>query len=232
MMTFGQKIVKVMKDCSHVGKDGKNAQQNYAYSSAVAVLERVNRSLCENGLYSSSQIDVIADEMIPGGDKGPKRFCQIKMKLTIHDVDSDKSMTVESLGSSLNNGDKGAAIAQTMALKYAWRNALQISFDDDDPDATENTETFEGAAMSHKTAQVSQPPPAPTKSTFVSIHDSPTTIINSFRTCKNEEEFHMCFTKAKTIWGKLTEDMKKELRTVQASAQKRLGIPFQSRNSA
>lgn len=232
MMTFGQKIVKVMKDCSHVKKDRKNENQNYAYSSAVAVLERVNRSLCENGLYSSSQIDIIADEMIPGGDKGPKRFCQIKMKLTIHDVDSDKSMTVESLGSSLNNGDKGAAIAQTMALKYAWRNALQISFDDDDPDATENTEIFEGTTVLQKPAQASEPPQPPPKSTFVSIHDSPTTIINSFRTCKNEEEFHMCFTKAKNIWGKLTEDMKKELRTVQVSAQKRLGIPFQSRNSA
>ncbi len=144
MMTFGQKIVKVMKDCSHVAKDGKNDHQNYAYSSAVKVLESVNRSLCENGLYSSSQIDVITDEMISGGNNGPRRFCQIKMKLTIHDVDSDKSMTVESLGSSLNNGDKGVAIAQTMALKYAWRNALQIAFGNDEPDATENTEIFEG----------------------------------------------------------------------------------------
>ena len=221
MMTFGQKIVKVMKDCSHVAKDGKNDHQNYAYSSAVKVLERVNRSLCENGLYSSSQIDVIADEMIPGGNNGPKRFCQIKMRLTIHDVDSDKSMTVESLGSSLNNGDKGAAIAQTMALKYAWRNALQISFGDDDPDATENTETFEDS----KPAQQKQYEPK--KSHPNTNGSSPNIIINSFRTCQTEEEYKECFTKAKSMWGKFDDDMKKELRSVQYSAQKRLGIQKQ-----
>lgn len=226
MMTFGQKIVKVMKDCSHVGKDGKNTQQNYAYSSAVAVLERVNRSLCENGLYSSAQIDIIADEMIPGGDKGPKRFCQIKMKLTIHDVDSDKSMTVESLGSSLNNGDKGAAIAQTMALKYAWRNALQISFDDDDPDATENTETFEGSKISQPTQYAPKKPNVTNHDVarFASIHSSPSAIIDSFRTCQTEEEYKECFTKAKSIWGNLDAEGKKELRTVQSYAQKRIGI--------
>ena len=221
MMTFGQKIVKVMKDCSHVAKDGKNAQQNYAYSSAVAVLERVNRSLCENGLYSSSQIDVIADEMIPGGEKGPKRFCQIKMRLTIHDVDSDKTLTVESLGSSLNNGDKGAAIAQTMALKYAWRNSLQISFDDDDPDSTENTETFEGSKI---------PQPAqyePKKSNPGTNGLSPHLVINSFKTCQTEGEYKECFAKAKSMWGKFDDDMKKELRSVQYSAQKRLGIQKQ-----
>ncbi len=221
MMTFGQKIVKVMKDCSHVAKDGKNDHQNYAYSSAVKVLERVNRSLCENGLYSSSQIDVIADEMIPGGNNGPKRFCQIKMRLTIHDVDSDKSMTVESLGSSLNNGDKGAAIAQTMALKYAWRNALQISFGDDDPDATENTEVFED---SKPTQQKQYEPKKPDVARFASIHSSPSAIIDSFRTCKTEEEYKECFTKAKSIWGKLDDEGKKELRTVQSYAQKRIGI--------
>ena len=229
MTTFGQKLIAVMKSCARIHKDGENTHQKYKYSSASAVLEKVNESLCENGLYTSSQIEVISDEMI---DTASKRFCQIKMRLTIYDSDSDKSITVESLGSSLNNGDKGVAIAQTMALKYAWRNILQISFDDDDPDATENTDTFS------KNKEVMIPNKkddlekviSQNEYRNVSLYHSPSQVIQSMRNSVTEEEFERWNDAAKSIWRTLSDSYKEEIRTVQAMTRKRLNIPFKEFN--
>jgi len=53
--------------------------------------------------------------------------------------DANEVMTISGAGSGIDAGDKAIAKAQTMAVKYAWKDTLLIADKDDDPDANTNT---------------------------------------------------------------------------------------------
>ena len=52
MQNIAKKFVEVMKDCSHVAKNGSNDFHRYKYATAADVLEKVNASLTKHGLAS------------------------------------------------------------------------------------------------------------------------------------------------------------------------------------
>lgn len=128
--TLAAKLCKLMKSCGYVQKDGKNTFHNYKYASAANVLEKVNEACVENGVASIPRFEIIREN----GD-----LVTVQCTLTLIDADSTAEYTVISLGSGQDKTDKAVAKAQTMALKYAWMTALNISTGDD-PEADESTD--------------------------------------------------------------------------------------------
>jgi len=138
MNSLRQKLLLVMKECSYIQKDAKNQGQNYTYASAAAVLEKVNESLCTHGIITFVTMELLSDERQEKNGKF-SQYVKVKATITLMDSDSEQRLSTEGLGSASDPVDKAIAKAQTMAMKYAWLNCLNISTGDD-PEADESVD--------------------------------------------------------------------------------------------
>lgn len=133
------KLVQVMKACAYVQKDSENKEQRYKYVSAAAVLEKVNAALVGANMVSIPEFSVVSEKDKPTAKGAVWQLVTVQCKLQIIDADSGETVTVVSLGTGTDPGDKASAKAQTMAIKYAWLTALNIETGDE-PSADERTD--------------------------------------------------------------------------------------------
>jgi hypothetical protein len=150
MQNISKKFVEVMRDCSHVAKNGSNDFHKYKYATAADVLEKVNASLTKHGLASVVTPNILSEQQITTAKGTVENFVTVEVVVTLIDPDSAETLTIKGLGSGQDAGDKAVAKAQTMAIKYAYLNSLAIATSDD-PEAD------------HHTDKVAQPLSAPVK---------------------------------------------------------------------
>lgn len=134
-MGLAKKLLEVMVECGHVSKDGRNNYQNYAYVTAARVNDLVNASLTKNGIVTATNFELLELREVSTKEGKAERLATVKAEITLHDVDSEETLTISGIGSGQDVGDKGVAKAQTMAVKYAWKSTLLIDDASDDPDS-------------------------------------------------------------------------------------------------
>ncbi|ABO51128.1 hypothetical protein Dred_2618 [Desulforamulus reducens MI-1] len=142
MKSIAAKLVQVAKACEYVQKDSTNKEQKYKYVSAAAILGKVNDALVQANMASVPEFSILSEKEKSTSRGGVWQLVTVQCKLTIIDADSGESVTVTSLGTGTDPGDKAVAKAQTMALKYAWLTALNIETGDN-PEADSNTDKTE-----------------------------------------------------------------------------------------
>ena len=142
---IAKKLVAVMSECSHVGKNGLNSYHQYKYATAEDVLCKVNEALTKNKLASvvAPALDSVVDVVNLKGNK--EHLATISVKIELIDADSGESIVLQGFGSGQDAGDK----AQTAAIKYAYMMSLCIATGDD-PEADSKTDE---AAMGKATVQ-------------------------------------------------------------------------------
>lgn len=139
MKSIAAKLVQVAKNCEYVQKDATNKEQKYKYVSAAAILGKVNEALVQANLASVPEFSIVSEKEKSTSRGGVWQLVTVQCHLTIIDADSGEVVSVISLGTGTDPGDKAVAKAQTMALKYAWLTALNIETGDD-PEADDNTD--------------------------------------------------------------------------------------------
>lgn len=146
---IAKKLVAVMSECSHVGKNGLNSYHQYKYATAEDVLCKVNEALTKNKLASvvTPALDSVVDVVNLKGNK--EHLATISVKIELIDADSGESIVLQGFGSGQDAGDKAIMKAQTAAIKYAYMMSLCIATGDD-PEADSKTDE---AVMGKATAQ-------------------------------------------------------------------------------
>ena len=124
MQKIAKKFVEVMKECSHVAKNGTNDYHKYKYVTAADVLEKVNASLTKYGLAT------------------------VEVTVTLIDAESGETLTLKGLGSGQDSSDKSVAKAQTMGIKYAYLSSIAIATSDD-PEADSRTDEVMQCQLPH-----------------------------------------------------------------------------------
>jgi len=150
MQKIAKKFVEVMRDCSHVSKNGTNDFHKYKYATAADVLEKVNASLTKHGIASVVTPNLLNMQQVTTAKGNVEQLATVEVVITLIDAESGESLTLKGLGSGQDSSDKSVAKAQTMAIKYAYLNSLAIATNDD-PEADS------------KTDEVTQPKPAQSK---------------------------------------------------------------------
>lgn len=140
-MTLREKILNVMTACAVIGKDSFNDDVGYSYVSAAKLNAAVNVALRENRIICLP-ITKIFEVRPVEINSGTEILASVEVEITLVDVDSDEIFIIRGAGSGIDKGDKALAKAQTMAVKYAWKNTLLISDSADDPDANFNTNAY------------------------------------------------------------------------------------------
>ena len=149
MQKIAKKFVEVMKDCSHVAKNGTNDFHRYKYATAADVLEKVNASLTKHGLASVVTPNLLSMQQVTTAKGNTEQLATVEVVVTLIDSESGETLTLKGLGSGQDAGDKSVAKAQTMALKYCYLNSLAIATSDD-PEADQRTDEV----MQQKPAQI------------------------------------------------------------------------------
>ena len=130
-MTLKEKLLNVMQECAHIGKDAVNDEVGYPYVSAAKINDAVNRALTENGIATTAVTKIADIRTIEN-----KIFAAVEVTITLYDTDSDETLSITGAGTGVDTSDKAIAKAQTMAVKYALKNSLLIADSADDPDST------------------------------------------------------------------------------------------------
>ena len=139
MQKIAKKFVEVMKDCSHVAKNGTNSFHKYKYATAADVLEKVNAALTKHGIASVVATNLLGTKEVTTAKGNIEQLSTVEVVVTLIDADSDETLTLKGLGSGQDAGDKSLAKAQTMGLKYAYLASLAIATSDD-PEADRHTD--------------------------------------------------------------------------------------------
>lgn len=147
MQKITKKFVEVMRECSHVAKNGTNSFHQYKYVTAADVLEKVNASLTKHGLASIVTPNLLSLQQVTTAKGNVEQLATVEVTVTLIDAESGETLTLKGLGSGQDSSDKSVAKAQTMAIKYAYLNSLAIATNDD-PEADIHTDEV----MQSKTA--------------------------------------------------------------------------------
>jgi len=121
MQKIAKKFVEVMRECSHVAKNGINDFHKYKYATASDVLEKVNAALTKHGIASVVTPSLLSMQEITTAKGNTERLATVEVTVTLIDSESGETLTLKGLGSGQDAGDKAVAKSQTMAIKYAVR---------------------------------------------------------------------------------------------------------------
>ena len=119
-------FVEVMRECSHVAKNGTNEFYKYKYATAADVLEKVNASLTKHDLASVVIPSLLSVQEVSTAKGNIERLATVEVSVMLIDSESGESLTLKGLGSGQDASDRALAKAQTMALKYAYLASLLL----------------------------------------------------------------------------------------------------------
>ena len=140
-MALAKKLLNVMKNCRSLTYDSDNGEVGYKYVSAAKVNAAVNAALVENGIVTCATSKVKSCTEVER-DNGKEFLATVEVEIRLIDTDSEEFFMIRGVGQGIDAGDKAVAKAQTMAVKYAWKNSLLIADTADDPDANTNTRAY------------------------------------------------------------------------------------------
>lgn len=131
MQKIAAKLVKVMKECGYVQKNGINDFHKYKYATCADVLEKVNAALTKHGIVSIATPELIQMQDVATNKGNTERLATVKLEILLVDTESGETVKLTGMGSGQDSGDKAVMKAQTAALKYAYLLSLAISTGDD-----------------------------------------------------------------------------------------------------
>lgn len=137
-MSLAKKILNVMRACRSLTYDSNNDEVGYKYVSAAKVNAAVNAALVENGIATVALSTVKKVVETENGEF----LATVEVEIRLIDTESEEFLLIRGAGQGIDAGDKAVAKAQTMAVKYAWKNSLLIADSSDDPDANQNTQAY------------------------------------------------------------------------------------------
>lgn len=89
MKKIAAKMIAVMRECSHIAKNGTNSFHGYTYVTSADVLSKVNAALVEQGLATLVIPELISLEEVKTAKGSIEHFATVKLNITLIDRDSD-----------------------------------------------------------------------------------------------------------------------------------------------
>ncbi len=163
------KLVKILDSLASVPKKGYNIGQKYHYMREVDVLEALKKELVEKKIIMLTSSNHVQTEKRDRTDKHGNIVTEFLVTVhtthTFIDSESGEQLSITSVGSGIDQGDKSASKAITAATKYALLKTFMIS--------------DEGADIENDGSQVAAP----------QVNNTPTkTMFSKLAAAKKEEQ--------------------------------------------
>ncbi len=92
MQKIAKKFIEVMKDCSHVAKNGSNDFHKYKYVTAADVLEKVNASLTKHGLASVVATNLLNTKEVTTSKGNKEQLVTVEVTVILIDSESGETL--------------------------------------------------------------------------------------------------------------------------------------------
>jgi hypothetical protein len=158
------KLVEVMHEITHVEKRGNSPQLNYSFVKAADLAHLVRNKLADRNVLMTADIVEVTHSSFLTNKGTTMQVCNMKVRYTFHDGDSDKELSFHGYGGAFDTGDKATYKAQTGALKYALRTAFLVPDEKGDPEA-------DGSVDAETSKEFVKPEPLTGKVENVSVRD-------------------------------------------------------------
>ena len=127
--TLAGKLAEVMGEIGYITKGGTNSAQGYKYVMASQVADAIREKLSAKGIaIIPGDIEKLSEGASASGKQVILTF---KYSWHLIDGESGEKLTIYSLGSGADSGDKHVYKATTGALKYALLTTFLIPTGDD-----------------------------------------------------------------------------------------------------
>lgn len=127
--TLASKLAEVMGEIGYITKGGTNSAQGYKYVMASQVADAIREKLSAKGIaIIPGDIEKLSEGASASGKQVILTF---KYSWHLIDGESGEKLTIYSLGSGADSGDKHVYKATTGALKYALLTTFLIPTGDD-----------------------------------------------------------------------------------------------------
>jgi len=111
-------VPAIMSEIPTIGKDRKNAAQNYQFRGIDDVYNTVNPIMAKHGVFMRAEVQDVKREERPSKSGGTMAFVQVKVRYFFVAKDGSSVFT-DSLGEGMDSGDKATPKAMSIAQKYA-----------------------------------------------------------------------------------------------------------------
>jgi hypothetical protein len=121
---------------THVGKDGKNSQQNYSFRGIDGVLNAVGPALRRHGVIVLPETLAETHETVEvGAKRTPMKSVTVQVKYTFVGPEGDQLVATVP-GEAMDSGDKATSKAMSVALRTCLIQTLALPTHEPDPDET------------------------------------------------------------------------------------------------
>lgn len=117
-MKIYAQIPKIMAEVGAIGKDRKNAQQNYSFRGIDDLYLALHGVLHRNGVFFAPTVLKYSREERESKNGGALIYTVLEVKYTFY-ADDGSHFEVVTVGEAMDSGDKSANKAMSVALKYA-----------------------------------------------------------------------------------------------------------------
>lgn len=159
-MIYG-KIADCMQQIGAIGKNSRNAQQNFMYRGVDAVMNALNPVLTQNRMFCVPEVLEQRREERQTRSGGNLIYSILKMRYTLYAEDGSNVSAVV-IGEGMDSADKGSNKAMSVAYKYAMFQIFSIPTEElVDPDGETPPESTRKAAQTQQEPErAPTPPPA------------------------------------------------------------------------
>lgn len=136
-----KRLLDVMAEVDHIGKDGWNNHQSFAFRGVDQIVDVVGPLLRKHRVLPLPQVTRSEHREVEVGAKRTP-MCQAIVHVRYCFVAEDGSVAwTELVGESNDSGDKATTKALSQAYKYLWNQALCIPTNEPDPDSETSART-------------------------------------------------------------------------------------------
>lgn len=156
-----RKLAQVMYEVERIPKRGRApaAMGGFEFVQVGDAADVIRKALAENGVTMiPTAIELISESESETASKKLMTTVTVRTTWTVTDGDSDESITIQSMGSGADMGDKAIPKAQSNAMKYALLMGFLLSTGDD-PELSDSSDRQRRAAAPGRPG--SDGPPAP-----------------------------------------------------------------------
>lgn len=143
-----KKLSLISGSVSRINKTGTNSAQKYKFVKDEEVMAKLNPMFAEHGVIIVPT-QVTETRLEPYNDGF---LCDLTVRFTIYDTDSEETIGGEAKGQGWDRGDKASNKAMTSAYKYFVLKTFALATGDD-PEADANTDTYNAAASYSRPTQ-------------------------------------------------------------------------------
>ena len=134
--TIQAALAAVMADVTHVGKDGQNTAQGYAFRGIDGVLNAVGPAFRRHGVIALPHVEQSEHQLVEvGKNRTPMRQATVVVRYVFHGPRGD-SLDCVVAAEAMDSGDKATSKAMSVAHRTALIQALALPTHEPDPDAS------------------------------------------------------------------------------------------------